>query len=64
MTVADEGDQVNNELNGPLMMESIRKQIKETKDYATSSLKSLKKVIPKEEVDALIRVKEVKYTAH
>ena len=41
------------------MMEYIRKQIKEVKDYSTNSLKSLKKTIPKEEVDALIKVKEV-----
>jgi len=44
------------QLNGPLMMEYIRKQIKEVKDYSTNSLKSLKKTIPKEEVDALIKV--------
>jgi hypothetical protein len=39
------------------MMEYIRKQIKEVKDYSTNSLKSLKKTIPKEEVDALIKVR-------
>jgi hypothetical protein len=57
--VLAEGDPLNNELNGPLTMEYIRKQIKETKDYSTNALKNLKKVIPKEEVDALIKVKEV-----
>lgn len=59
VSVLDEGDNISNELNGPLMMEFIRKKIRDTKDYATNSLKSLKKQIPKEEVDALIRVKEV-----
>jgi dynein heavy chain len=54
-----EGDQINNDLNGPLVMEYIRRQIKEVKDYSTNSLKSLKKIIPKDEVDALIKVKEV-----
>lgn len=57
--VLEEGDSLNNELNGPLIMEYIRKQIKETKDYATNSLKSLKKPIPKEDVQALISIKEV-----
>lgn len=59
VSVTDEGDSLNNELNGPLTMEYMRKQIKDTKDYATNSLKSLKKTIPKEEVNALISVKEV-----
>jgi dynein heavy chain len=59
VNVLEEGDTLNNELNGPLMMEYIRKQIKETKDYATNSLKSLKKQIPKEELTSLIAVKEV-----
>lgn len=59
INVTDEGDNVNNEMNGPLMMEYIRKQIKDTKDYATNSLKNLKKPIPKEDVNALISVKEV-----
>ncbi|RYG69829.1 hypothetical protein EON64_01745 [archaeon] len=59
VNVVEEGDTLNNELNGPLMMEYLRKQIKETKDYAANSLKSLKKTIPKEEVSALIAVKEV-----
>ena len=57
--VLGEGDALSNELNGPLTMEYIRKQIKETKDYSNNALKSLKKPIPKEEVDALIKVKEV-----
>jgi dynein heavy chain len=57
--VLAEGDPLNNELNGPLTMEYIRKQIKDTKDYSNNALKSLKKTIPKEEVDALIKVKEV-----
>lgn len=59
VTVNEDGDNVNNELTGPLMIEYVRKQIKETKDYSTNSLKSLKKVIPKEDVNALISVKEV-----
>ena len=57
--VAEEGDSLLNELNGPLTMEYLRKQIKDTKDYATNSLKNLKKPIPKEDVNALIAVKEV-----
>jgi len=59
VTVAETGDGVANELNGPLLMERIRKQIKDAKDYSTNSLKSLKKAIPKEDLDALIKVKEV-----
>ena len=41
------------------MMENIRKQLKEVKEYSTNAIKSLKKTIPKDEVDALIKVKEV-----
>lgn len=40
-------------------MESIRKHIKDTKDYATNSFKILKKQIPKDDVNSLIQVKEV-----
>ena len=46
------------------MMEYIRKQIKEVKDYSMNSLKSLKKTIPKEEVDALIKVRSITYSSH
>ena len=52
-------DSMTNDMNGPLVMENIRKQIKDTKDYSTNSLKSLKKTIPKDEMDSLIKVKEV-----
>jgi dynein heavy chain, axonemal len=54
-----EGDQVMNEMNGPLMMEHIRKETKDIKEYASNSFKSLKKPVPKDELDPLIRVKEV-----
>ena len=57
--VLGEGDALSNELNGPLMMENIRRQLKEVKEYSTNAIKSLKKSIPKDEVDALIKVKEV-----
>ena len=59
VSVLAEGDAVMNELNGPLMMENIRKQLKDTKEYSANAIKSIKKTIPKEEVDALIKVKEV-----
>jgi dynein heavy chain len=59
VAVLGEGDAINNELNGPLVMEHIRRCIKETKDYSSNSLKSIKKTIPKEELDALIKVKDV-----
>jgi dynein heavy chain, axonemal len=59
INVLDEGDSLQNELNGPLTMEYLRKQIKDTKDYSTNSLKNLKKPIPKEDVNSLISVKEV-----
>jgi len=52
-------DATTNDVNGPLVMESIRTQNKNAKDYCTNSIKSLKKVIPKDEVEALIKVKEV-----
>ena len=35
------------------------KQIKDSKDYALASTKSIKKTIPKDDVEALIKVKEV-----
>jgi len=57
--VLGEGDNLQNEPTGPLIMEYIRKQIKNVKDYSASALKSLKKTIPKDEVAALIKVKEV-----
>jgi dynein heavy chain len=53
------GDALQNEPTGPLIMEYIRKQVKYTKDYSATCMKSLKKTIPKEEVSALIKVKEV-----
>jgi dynein heavy chain len=59
VNVTDKGDAINNELNGPLMMEYVRKTTKETKEYSQKSLSALKKTIPKDEIDALIRVKEV-----
>jgi dynein heavy chain len=59
VSVSATGDKLQNELNGPLMMEAIKAQIKHTKDYSNVSLKGLKKTITKEEVDPLIRVKEV-----
>eukprot|EP01041_Mallomonas_annulata_P001785 gene1785-3464_t len=58
MNVTD-GDKLANELNGPLMMEYIKKTVKDTKEYSTNSLKGLKKPIPKEEVDPLIKTKEI-----
>ena len=57
--VQDEGEALSNELNGPLMMENIRRQLKEVKEYSMNAIKSLKKSIPKDEVDPLIKVKEV-----
>jgi dynein heavy chain len=54
--VEDTGDRMNNELNGPMVMTMIRNQTKEVKDYSTNSLKNLKKSIPKEELDSLIKV--------
>lgn len=57
--VEADGDKVKNELTGPLMMKYVVDTTKNTKDYATKNLKELKKTIPKEEVDALIKVKEV-----
>eukprot|EP01035_Chromulina_nebulosa_P018310 gene18310-23996_t len=52
------GDSLKNEVNGPLMMESIRKQIKDVKDYSTNVLKSLKRTIAKDDMDSLLKVKE------
>ena len=56
---ADDDKSVNNDLTGPLMMKHIQDKLKETKEYSTKAATALKKTIPKEEVDALIRVKEV-----
>jgi len=41
------------------MMENVKKKIKEIKDYATNSMKGLKKTVSKEDVDPLIKLKEV-----
>ena len=59
VNVLPDGDAVNNELNGPLMMDYIRKQTNQIKEYSTHSYKSLKKSIPKDDRDGLIKVKEV-----
>ena len=59
VSVLGEGDALSNELNGPLMMENIRRQLKDIKEYSTNAIKSLKKTIPKDVVEALIKVKEV-----
>jgi len=56
--VAATGDSLKNEINGPLVMEHIRREIKNTKDYSTNSLKSIKRTIPKDELDPLLKVKE------
>jgi dynein heavy chain, axonemal len=40
------------------MMTYIRAQVKETKDYSNRAIASLKKTPPKDDVDALIKVKE------
>jgi dynein heavy chain len=54
----DDVDTSTNDLQGPLVMNEIRRQIKETKTYAERSLNTLKKHPPKDELDALIRVKD------
>ena len=59
VSVVADGDPLMNEINGPLFMETVRKQIKESKEYAMASMKSIKKNIPKDDVEALIKVKEV-----
>jgi dynein heavy chain, axonemal len=59
ITVLDTGDALINELDGPLMMENIRRKLKDTKEYSLTAIKSIKKTIPKDEVEALIKVKEV-----
>jgi dynein heavy chain len=58
VTPADR-ESTNNQLNGTLIMSSIQKQYKDTKDFANNSLKALKKPIDKEDGDALIKVKEL-----
>ena len=40
---AEGADAVTNDINGPLVMDHIRKQISDTKDYANRSLNALKK---------------------
>ena len=52
------GESMLNEINGSLVMESIRKQIKNVKDYGSKSLQTIKKSVPKDDVDPLIKVKE------
>jgi dynein heavy chain, axonemal len=51
-------DGLKNEINGPLMMESVRKLIKDTKDYSSNQLKVLKKTIGKDDMDSLLKTKE------
>lgn len=48
-----------NDLDGPLMIENIRKQVKDTKEYSSAAIKSIKKNVPKDDVEALIKIKEV-----
>jgi len=58
LSVVDSGDKVNNQMQGPLMMEYIRNKTKDTKDYATKTMKNLKIQPTKEELEPLIKVKE------
>jgi len=51
-------DATVNTFHSPLLTEHIKLQMKETKDYASNALKNLKKSVPKDEVDALIKVKD------
>lgn len=56
---SNEGDQVFNELAGPLVMENIRKIIREVKDYSANSLKNIKKTVHKDDMQGLVKVKEM-----
>ena len=56
---ASDDKSVNNDMTGPLMMKHIQDKVKEIKDYSSKAVTALKKAIPKDEVDALIKVKEV-----
>lgn len=58
VSVAIGSDASMNSFDSPLLSDHIRQQIKDAKEYATSTLKSLKKAVPKAEVDALIKVKD------
>ena len=37
-----QGGPSTNDLDGPLMIENIRKQVKDTKEYSSAAIKSLK----------------------
>jgi hypothetical protein len=56
---ADGADAITNDINGPLVMMHIKKQISATSEYASKSLSSLKRHPPKDDLEALIKVKEV-----
>jgi dynein heavy chain len=54
----DEADPSANDINGPLVMTNIRKQIKDTKSWTEKCLKTLKTHPPKDDLEALIKVKD------
>ena len=53
-----DADSSLNDLNGGLVMNEIRRQIKGNQGYAERSLSTLKKHPPKDDLEALIRVKD------
>ena len=57
--VVETGDVANNKMNGPLMMEHVKKRTGEIKSYSTNSYRGLKKPTPKEDMDPLMKVKEL-----
>ena len=58
VNVEDEGDAMDNDLQGQLVMNYIMEMTKEVKKYSTEALSVLKKPIPKEDLDPLVKVKE------
>lgn len=58
VSVTSGTDSTVNTFQSPLIAEHIKQQTKDAKDYASSVLKNLKKTVPKDDVDALIKVKD------
>ena len=59
VSVAESGDETNNMMHGPLMMDHIKRRTAEIKSYSTNSYKGMKKPTPKEEMEPLMKVKEI-----
>jgi dynein heavy chain len=58
VTQDDTSPEANNTLGGPLMLKSLKDSTRDVKDFSNTTLRNLRKEIPKGQLDPLIKVKQ------